>query len=158
MKTVKEVSKKESKNNEVNVTKNMKVVEAAKKPVSKPYIAEEVTASEEETEKIVKVDVKNFKALEKFTKEKEERKVITKKEKAEKTDTLHRQDSVITAIRELCVKGANMKEIMNRANEIHIAAGGESNPTATNVNRYSIAALVAFDILTVNEKGVYTLK
>jgi hypothetical protein len=143
---------------EVNITKNMEVVKAAKQPVSKPYVAEEVDATPEETEKIVKVDVKNFKALEKFTKEKEERKVSTKKEKAEKTETLHRQDSVITAIKELCKKGASMKQIMDRANEIHVSLGGESNPTATNVNRYSIAALVAFDILTVNEKGVYTLK
>lgn len=125
-------------------------VKAAKKVVQKPYIAEEVSTDEEEMNAILE---KNTIAG-KVVKEKKE-KVI--KEKKEKAEVLHRQDSVISAVKELCKKGATLKVIMDRANEIHIAAGGESNPTATNVNRYSLAALVAFEVLTLNEKGVYTL-
>ena len=148
----------------------------AKTHSSKPFIAEEFSATESEEKEILnntkkgkttntvpvpakkEITEKPEKPTEKVKEEKPEK---VKKEKPEKVkeekETLHRQDSVTQAIRELCKKGATMKEIMNRANEIHISKGGESNPTATNVNRYTLFALVAFNILSETESGVYTL-
>jgi hypothetical protein len=137
--------------------KSKKMNQGAK---AKAYIAEEVTTTTEEEEKeILTAPIKhtNKPLLKNEIPPKEKPAKKEKAPKKEKTETLHRQDSVTAAIKELCKTGATMKEIMNRANEIHIAAGGESNPTATNVNRYTLFALVAFKILSVNEKGIYTL-
>jgi len=122
-----------------------------KNKAKKSFIAEEVSATEEEEKEILEVPAKKEKQV---SKEKP-----AKKEKApkEEKETLHRQDSVTQAIKELCKTGATMKQIMERADAIHVAKGGESNPTATNVNRYTLFALVAFNILLLSEKGIYTL-
>jgi hypothetical protein len=131
----------------------------AKNKAKKPYVAKEFEASEAEEKEILKTPGKTTK---KPLPEKE--KVLkpekpAKKEKAakEEKETLHRQDSVTQAIKELCKTGATMKQIMERADAIHVAKGGESNPTATNVNRYTLFALVSFNILLLSEKGIYTL-
>jgi hypothetical protein len=71
---------------------------------------------------------------------------------------LKRMDSVIAAIRVMCKKGATIKEIMDEANSIHVKAGGVSNPTATNVNNYSLQALTAFDVLAKDVNGIYKFK
>jgi len=85
---------------------------------------------------------------------------IVPKDKPEKKagikSTMNRSESVMQTIRKLCKKGATMQEIMDESDKVFVEAGGKSNPTATNVNRYSIQALVAFDVLSLNA-GKYKL-
>jgi len=136
-------------------TKNLKDQKSSKienNVKTAPFVAEEFAATEEETLEILEKDS----ILAKASTAKKER--AEKKEKKEKKETIHRGDSVFEAIRELCTKeGATIRQVMDRANEIHVSKGGNSNETATNINRYSIQALVAFDVLTV-VNGKYLLK
>lgn len=70
---------------------------------------------------------------------------------------LNRGVAVYKAIEVLCKKkgGATMKNIMAHSDELVVASGGKSNPTATNVNKYTLDALVHFEVLVVND-GKYT--
>ena len=75
-----------------------------------------------------------------------------------KTSTVMKRGvAVAKAIRTLCKKGATMKEIMAHSDELVVESDGKSNPSATNVNKYTIDGLVEFNVLTVNDKGVYKL-
>jgi hypothetical protein len=76
--------------------------------------------------------------------------------KREVKKTIKRSDSVANAIKLVCKKGGSFKEIMDKSNEIHIQNGGKSNPTATNVNKYMLDALVAFNVITF-ANGKYKL-
>ncbi len=85
-----------------------------------------------------------------------EKKESVKKEKA-KPISVSRSDAVVQAIRTLCERGASIQEIMDAGDKIYVEAGGKSNPTATNVNRYAIHALIAFEVLRVDANGKHTL-
>lgn len=82
-----------------------------------------------------------------------EKKKVDKFEK--ESSIISRSDAVAQAIRKLCKRGATIQEIMSKSDEIYVQAGGKSNPTATNVNRYALHALVEFDVLAVNDNGKY---
>jgi hypothetical protein len=77
--------------------------------------------------------------------------------KVKKEKVASRQDFVIETINALCKKGATLKQIMLHSDELYVKAGGETNPTATNVNNYTVQALVAFNVLLKDDKGVYKL-
>lgn len=104
---------------------------------------EKVAPKKEKEEKKAKPDAK-----------KPEPKKAEPKSKATKL-TISRGDAVAQAIRKLCKRGATMQEIMDKGDEIYVEVGGKSNPTATNVNRYALNALVTFDVLSVNDNGKY---
>lgn len=116
--------------------KSKKVVEP------KPYIAPEFETNETEKDEILSTEktVKEFSSLAKFEKKE-------KKEKELKEKTVKRTVCTEQAIRELCVKGATMQAIMDRSDAIYVSKGGKSNPTATNVNRYMIEGLIAFNVV-----------
>jgi len=80
-----------------------------------------------------------------------------KKEKAPKETKITRGVAVVEAIRELCKKGATLADIMKRSDDIYVAAGGASNPNATNINNYIIFGLVSFGVLKRDGKK-YVLK
>jgi hypothetical protein len=113
-----------------------------KKPVAKDVPAKKEPVLPAKKEAVTKVPA--------------EKKEPVKKVKKEKAP--NRQDSVVKAINELCKKGATLKEVMNLSDKLYVAQGGESNPTATNVNAYTMNALLAFDVLEKDEKGYYTFK
>lgn len=85
---------------------------------------------------------------------KEKKAAPVKKEKKEKG--LSRQDAVLAAIKALCKKGATLKAIMEYGDNLYVENGGTTNPTATNVNSYSLQALIAFDVMTLKD-GIYKL-
>jgi spore cortex formation protein SpoVR/YcgB (stage V sporulation) len=113
-----------------------------KKPIAKDVPAKKEPVAPAKKEAVTKVPV--------------EKKEPVKKVKKEKAP--NRQDSVVKAINELCKKGATLKEVMNASDKLYVAQGGESNPTATNVNSYTMNALLAFDVLEKDAKGYYKFK
>ena len=85
-----------------------------------------------------------------------EKKPVVKKVKTITKTAISRSDAVAQAIRKLCVRGATIKEVMDASDTIYVKAGGQSNPSATNVNRYAIHALVAFEVLSESDAtGIY---
>jgi len=107
----------------------------------------------------VKVDPKKKeKASIKKESVKETKQKKAKKEPKEKASRKEgRQKYVFDAIRSLCKKGATMEQIMKESDDLCVEAGGNSNPTATNVNSYTLQALVAFDVLEKDGK-IYKFK
>lgn len=63
-----------------------------------------------------------------------------------------RDDAVTEAIKELGPKGFTMDDLLKRSDEIAVENGLKSNPTATNVNRYMVLALVNFGVLVQDGK------
>jgi hypothetical protein len=122
----------------------------AKKETKKEIAAKKEAPAKKETsaKKEKEVPVKN----EKPVKEPKAPKVP----KVKKERKPNRQSFVVAAINKLCVKGATLQQVMEYSDELYVQAGGESNPKATNVNTYTLLALVSFGILS-KEKGVYKL-
>ena len=86
------------------------------------------------------------------TKEEKEK---PKAEKKAAKETINRAETVAKAIRKLCKHGATMQEIMDESDALYVKAGGKSNPTATNVNRYALSTLVEFEVLSLGDNGKY---
>lgn len=76
-----------------------------------------------------------------------EQKKTTKKEKKTAEKKFTRSDAAVLSIRELCKKGATLKQIVDRTDAIYVENGGNSVPDAINVNKYALNGLVAFKIL-----------
>ena len=76
----------------------------------------------------------------------------TKEPKADKEPRYTRDQAVSAAIRALGKKGFTMETLLEKSDEIAVENGLGSNPSATNVNRYMVIALVDFGILTKTDK------
>jgi hypothetical protein len=96
---------------------------------------------------------KPAKTAEELTTEKKEKPA---KKAAKKTDIRYtRSDSAMASIREMCIKGATLKQIVDRTDAIHVEHGNPSVPDAININKYALNGLVAFNVLTLKD-GIYT--
>jgi len=69
-----------------------------------------------------------------------------------------RDDAVTEAIKEIGPKGFTMDDLLKYSDDIAVAKGLKSNPTATNVNRYMVLALVNFGVLKQDGKKFTLVK
>ena len=80
----------------------------------------------------------------------------TKAEKKTPKIKFTRDIAVFQAIREL--KTFTFIELMNKSDSIMVAKGYSANPTATNVNKYVLTGLLAFNVVTASMPGTISMK
>ena len=92
---------------------------------------------------------------------------ITKKEKpktaAEKKAEKKNPVTKYTRDKAVCQAITNLKtftfpELLNESDRIMVSKGYSSNPTATNVNKYGLCALIAFNVVKQDKPGTIGMK
>lgn len=78
------------------------------------------------------------------------------KDKGKKKGKFTRDKAVVQAIKAL--KTFTFPALLNKSDKIMVSKGFSSNPTATNVNKYGLVALIAFGVVTQDKAGCISMK
>ena len=81
-----------------------------------------------------------------------EKKAPEKKKKEDRTTRYTRNQAVIDAVKQYGKKGFTYSEILKKSDVIYVEKGGNSNPTATTINKAILDALINFNLLVLNDK------